>query len=168
MRKPKQKPVAASPNRRRIFIAIGAIAVVGAAAGGGALLTSGATAEPRHHAVLYKNPQCGCCEEYAAYLRRNGYEVKVVPTHDLTLIKQEHGVPTALDGCHTTLVEGYVVEGHVPVATLDRLLAEKPAIKGISLPGMPMGSPGMTGTKEGPFTIYAIDQNGPGRVYATE
>jgi hypothetical protein len=170
MRKPKRKPHTTAPSRRRTLIAVGAgvAAIAAAAVSGGALLSGDATADTSHHAVLYKDPQCGCCEEYAAYLRRNGYEVKVVPTHDLSLIKQEHGVSTPLEGCHTTLVEGYVVEGHVPVATLDRLLAEKPPIKGISLPGMPPGSPGMTGAKEGPFIIYAIDESDPGRVYATE
>lgn len=137
----------------------------------GAFLYWPSTAEAQHQATLYKNPQCGCCEDYAAYLRRNGYDVKVVATHDLELIKQEHGVPEPLEGCHTTLVEGYVVEGHVPVEAVNRLLAEKPPIKGISLPGMPQGSPGMTGTKAGPFTIYAIDAKQPSgapHVFATQ
>jgi hypothetical protein len=118
-------------------------------------------------ATLYKNPQCDCCEGYAAYLRQHGYDVKVIASHDLSLIKQDHGVPAALEGCHTTLVSGYVVEGHVPYAHIDRLLAEKPAITGISLPGMPLGSPGMTGTKAGPFTIYAFDKQGQ-RTYAVD
>lgn len=118
-------------------------------------------------ATLYKDPQCGCCEGYAQYLRAHGFKVKVVDTHDLPLIKTRHDVPAELEGCHTTMVDGYVVEGHVPVGVLDRLLAEKPRITGISLPGMPLGSPGMTGTKTGPFTIYEI---GPGtrKIYATE
>ena len=118
-------------------------------------------------ATLYKDPQCGCCEGYAAYLRDHGFKVKVVDTHDLPLIKQEHGVPTELEGCHSTIVDGYVVEGHVPVGTLNRLLTEKPNIKGISLPGMPQGSPGMYGTKTGPFTIYEIGSD-TSKVYATE
>lgn len=166
MKRSKQISPVVRPSRRRVFvIAAGAAA---AALGGGAMPSAGAMAPARHRVVLYKDPQCGCCEEYAAHLRRNGYEVTVVPTHDLALIKQQHGVPAPLESCHTTLVEGYVVEGHVPARTLDRLLAEKPTIKGISLPGMPPGSPGMTGAKAGPFTIYAIEQDGRGRVYATE
>lgn len=119
------------------------------------------------HAVLYKNPSCGCCEEYADYLRKDGYTVNVVPTHDLDQIKRERGVPESLDGCHTTLVGDYVVEGHVPLKTLNRLLVEKPKITGISLPGMPQGSPGMSGRKAAPFTIYAISKDQP-RVFATE
>ncbi|MGE0333880.1 MAG: DUF411 domain-containing protein [Gammaproteobacteria bacterium] len=125
------------------------------------------TAGEKPAATLYKNPQCGCCEEYAAYLRQHGYRVTVKPTHDLALINRQHGVPQNLEGCHTTLIDGYVVEGHVPVKTIDRLLTERPAIKGVSLPGMPQGSPGMTGAKNAPFTIYEIS-NGTPRVYAVE
>ncbi len=103
---------------------------------------------------LYKNPQCSCCEGYAAYLRQHGYAVTTTPTHDLALIRRQHGVPEKLAGCHTMLVGGYVVEGHVPIGALNTLLKERPNIKGISLPGMPDGSPGMTGRKTEPFTIY--------------
>ena len=133
-----------------------------------ALVVAGpASAQQSTPATLYKNPDCGCCEAYADYLRANGYDVTVQATHELPLIKRQHGVAPALEGCHTTLVGGYVVEGHVPAATLDRLLAERPQIRGISLPGMPMGSPGMSGEKTEPFTIYEIT-DGPPAVYAVE
>ena len=132
------------------------------------LISAGpALAQQSTPATLYKNPECGCCEEYAKYLRQNGYDVTVKPTHDLPLIKQQHGVAPELEGCHTTLVGGYVVEGHVPVTVLDRLLAERPEIRGISLPGMPLGSPGMGGEKTGPFTIYEVTDGTP-EVYAVE
>jgi hypothetical protein len=124
-------------------------------------------AEQPYSATLYKNPQCGCCEGYADHLRDNGFEVTVKPTHDLPLLHRQYGVPEPLVGCHTTLIDGYVVEGHVPVNTVIRLLTERPDIKGISLPGMPMGSPGMTGEKTAPFTIYEIG-DGPATVYAVE
>lgn len=124
-------------------------------------------ATPSRHATLYKNPECGCCEFYAEYLRKNGFTVTVKPTHDLPLIKRQQSVPPQLEGCHTTLVGGYVAEGHVPVDTLNKLLSEHPTIKGISLPGMPSGSPGMSGPKAEPFTIYEIG-SGPRRVYAVE
>jgi hypothetical protein len=130
-------------------------------------LGGAAQAEEPRTATLYKNPACACCETYADYLRENGFEVAVEATHDLPLIKRQYGVPAPLEGCHTTLVEGYVVEGHVPVRTLLRLLTEKPAIKGISLPGMPAGSPGMFGEKTEPFTIYEIGE-GPAKVYGVE
>jgi hypothetical protein len=110
-------------------------------------------------ATLYKNPNCGCCDEHANYLRGHGYAVKVIETHDLDGLKRRHGVPEALFGCHTIEVGGYVVEGHVSAGTLDRLLREKPAIRGISLPGMPLGSPGMNGKKQEPFRIYRIEQS---------
>ena len=120
-------------------------------------------------ATLYKNPGCTCCENYADYLRSNGYDVTVVEHPNMTLIKQKHGVREDLEGCHTMLVGGYVVEGHVPLAALKRLLSETPAIKGISLPGMPEGSPGMGGTKEGPFTILSITgKDGRPPVFATD
>jgi len=134
-----------------------------------ALAPLSATAEEKVQATLYKNPDCTCCEKYADYLRSNGFDVTVIEHPNMTLIKQKHGVREDLEGCHTTLVGGYVAEGHVPLVALKRLLSEKPAIKGISLPGMPEGSPGMSGTKEGAFTIYSITgQDGHAPVFATE
>ena len=129
-----------------------------------------AQAPAARDAVLYKNPSCGCCEEHASYLRSHGYSVKVVETHDLDGIKRQHAVPEELFGCHTVLIGGYVVEGHVPAVALARLLRERPAIRGISLPGMPAGSPGMTGRKREPLRIYRIDgrSSGEPRVYAVE
>src|SRR3954463_13262159 len=121
-----------------------------------ALAATPALAADRPSALLYKNPQCSCCEEYAKYLQAHGYDVTVKPSFDLLLIRRQNGVPEALDGCHTTLIGGYVVEGHVPVAAVNRLLDERPAIKGISVPGMPAGSPGMFGEKTAPLTVYEI------------
>jgi hypothetical protein len=112
------------------------------------------------HATLYKNPQCSCCESYAAYLRTNGFEVDVKPTNDLAEISRKAGVPAEMQGCHTMFVEGYVVDGHVPVDVIRKLLSEKPAIAGITLPGMPVGSPGMVGIKMDKFTIYAVTKDG--------
>jgi hypothetical protein len=118
-------------------------------------------------ALMYKNPQCGCCEEYAKYLRQNGFKVTVKETHNMSLISRQNGVPEKLAGCHTMQVGGYVVEGHVPVSAINKLLTERPNIKGISLPGMPEGSPGMTGQKAEPFTIYEISEGEP-KVFAVE
>lgn len=135
-----------------------------------ALLTNGAGAEAgeKTTAILYKYPDCGCCESYAAYLRDNGFEVSVRPTDDLSSIKHEYGVPEGFEGCHTMLVEGYVIEGHVPVDTVNRLLAERPEITGISLPGMPEGSPGMSGRKSEPFEIYQFAPDRSPSIYAVE
>lgn len=123
--------------------------------------------EAKASAQIYKNPQCSCCEGYANYLRNHGYAVTTEATHNLSLIRRQHGVPEKLAGCHTTIIGGYVVEGHVPVAAIDKLLSERPTIKGISLPGMPDGSPGMTGFKKAPFTIYEIS-DGQEKVFAAE
>ncbi len=127
-----------------------------------------AMAEPVH-ATLFKNPQCTCCEGYAAYLRKNGFEVEVKSTNNLTEISRKAGVPENVQGCHTMFVDGYVVDGHVPVDVIRKLLSEHPAIAGITLPGMPLGAPGMNGTKSSTFTIYSVTKDGsPPKVYATE
>ena len=89
-----------------------------------------AAAEPLH-ATLYKNPQCSCCEGYAAYLRKNGFDVDVKPTNDLTEISSKAGVPERLQGCHTMFVDGYVVDGHVSVSTIRKLLSERPDERGV-------------------------------------
>ena len=133
-------------------------------------LTPGlAAAEEKIAATLYKNPGCMCCDWYANYLRSNGFNVTVIEHPHMTLIKQKYGVREDLEGCHTTVIGDYVVEGHVPVTSIKRMLAEKPAIKGISLPGMPEGSPGMTGSKDGPFEILSITgDDKPAPEYAKE
>lgn len=121
------------------------------------------------NAVMYKNPQCSCCEIYAAYLEENGFKVVLKPVNNLSQISSEAGVPEALEGCHTLMVDGYVVDGLVPVDIVKKLLAERPAIAGITLPGMPVGSPGMPGTKKAPFKIYAFTKDGKSpTVYAVE
>lgn len=131
--------------------------------------TTAAHAEEAIKAILYKSPQCGCCEKYAGYLRNNGFDVAVKSTHELASISRKAGVPAELQGCHTMFVDGYVVEGHVPVTIVRKLLADRPPIAGITLPGMPTGSPGMTGTKKGPFVIYSVPKDGSApTVYATE
>ncbi len=130
------------------------------------LLGAAAARSEMPDALMYKNPQCGCCEEYATYLRRNGFKVTVKETHNMSLISRQNGVPEKLAGCHTMLIGGYVVEGHVPVGAINKLLKERPSIKGISLPGMPDGSPGMTGVKTEPFTIYEVSDEA--KVFAVE
>ena len=139
--------------------------------GGGALflLSLPALADGSISATLYKDPNCGCCEGYVDHLRQNGFAVDVRPSDDPAAISREAGVPAELQGCHTMFVEGYVVDGHVPAAIVRKLLAEKPAITGITLPGMPPGSPGMGGTKVESFVIYAFTRDGKApSVYATE
>lgn len=118
-------------------------------------------------ATLYKDPNCGCCQAYAEYLQANGFDVKVIPTTDLVLLQEQNGVPARLAGCHTTRIGSYVFEGHIPVDSIKRFLDEKPAAKGLSVPGMPAGSPGMGGTKQGPLHVYTITNSGAPLLYDT-
>ena len=108
-------------------------------------------------AEVHLSPTCGCCTEYVAYLRRQGWTVEVVEELDIAAFQDKRGVPDAARGCHTTIVAGYLVEGHVPLTAIEQLLDERPAIDGIGLPGMPAGSPGMTGSATGPLVIVAFD-----------
>jgi hypothetical protein len=156
----KDGPTATSNPRRRALIAL--------LLGGGAaafVARSWAAAGDGRQVTLYKEPQCDCCEGYADYLRRSGFTVTVVPTHDLPLLDEKFGIPPELAPCHVALVSGYVVGGHVPIEVVNKLLAEKPKITGITLPGMPPGSPGMTGEKAGPFDIFEITKK-PYKLYA--
>lgn len=111
-------------------------------------------------ATLHKMPECGCCEEYASYLRENGFEVEVVPSDNLAEISSKAGVPAEYEGCHTTFLDGYVVDGHVPIKAIQKLLKERPNIAGIALPGMPIGSPGMGDDPTQSFTVYAVTKDG--------
>ena len=117
--------------------------------------------------TLHKNPGCQCCDGYADYLRENGFTVTVKPTHELAEMSRVAGIPDAFQGCHLSQIDGYVVSGHVPVETVNKLLSERPDIAGVALPGMPMGSPGMSGTTTEPFTIYEIGGETP-ELYAVE
>ena len=118
-------------------------------------------------AKLYKNPNCGCCEEYAKYLRKNGFDVTVIPTHNLAQLQKENRVPDYLAGCHTTQIGRYIFEGHVPVEYVKRVVETKPIINGLAIPGMPAGTPGMGGTKRGPLSVFYISEVKPPKVYAT-
>ena len=116
--------------------------------------------------TVFKDPNCGCCAAWAQIMAREGFEVEVKNTERLDALRRMAGVDERFAGCHLAMVEGYVVEGHVPPSIVKKLIAEKPAIKGVSLPGMPAGSPGMGGTKQGPFEVLEIGEGA--RVYATE
>lgn len=117
--------------------------------------------------TLHKDPYCGCCVKYAEYLEDNGYNVTVIDHNNMAPVKQRLGTAQAAS-CHTVEIEGYVVEGHVPVAAIDKLLAEQPDIKGLALPGMPYNSPGMGPEKKGSLQILELDHQGkPTGVYIT-
>ncbi len=109
-------------------------------------------------ATVYKSPTCGCCAGYVEFLEENGVTVNAVDTNDLAQVKTENGVPYAAQSCHTTLIDGYVVEGHVPLAALEKLLSERPEISGVALPGMPTGTPGMAGSQVGVLEVVSFKE----------
>ena len=116
---------------------------------------------------VYKTPQCGCCKAWMQHLSKNGFQVETVDLPDLAMVKQKYGVKPALEACHTALVNGYVVEGHVPADVIKRLLRERPAVVGLSVPGMPAGSPGMEGAMKERYDVLTFDRAGRSRVYAS-
>ncbi len=110
-------------------------------------------------ATIYKDPYCGCCGKWGSYMETKGYETDTVLEDDMSKIKEQFGVPQELQSCHTSEIEGYVVEGHIPNEAVEKLLEERPDIKGIGMAGMPSGSPGMPGPKAD-FLIYEINHDG--------
>ena len=116
--------------------------------------------------VVYKSPTCGCCRKWVSYLRSNGFNVTQIDTHNIQKVKKNQGIPEWLESCHTAIVDGYIVEGHVPVKEIRRMLEEKPSLKGIAVPRMPVGSPGMEqGTRKQPYDVLAIEVDGSTAIY---
>lgn len=111
-------------------------------------------------ATIFKSESCGCCGLYTSYLDKKGFDVEVVQMDDISHIKEKYKIPAKMQSCHTTIIGDYFIEGHMPVEAIQKLLAEKPDIAGIALPGMPSGSPGMPGAKRSPFVIYAVAKDG--------
>lgn len=111
--------------------------------------------------TVHRDPNCGCCSLWAQHLRDAGFVVKIEETSDLEAVRTRLGVPTALASCHTAEVNGYLIEGHVPAVAVRRLLTERPAAKGLAVPGMPAGSPGMEGSGEPePYTAVLFGSGG--------
>jgi hypothetical protein len=117
---------------------------------------------------VYKTPTCGCCGLWVDHVKAAGFKPEVIDLPTLTLIKQNSGVPQRLGSCHTALVEGYVVEGHVPADVIHKLLKDRPQVTGIAVPGMPIGSPGMEqGSRKDPYDVLTFDKNGRTTVFAS-
>jgi hypothetical protein len=138
---------------------------VGALLLGAAACTQPASAEPV--ATVYLTPTCGCCKYWADHMRANGFEIKEVVKADLGPIRKKYGVPGSVISCHTAVIDGYTIEGHVPADVIERLLRERPDVRGIAVPGMPLGSPGMEqlGAKWEPYEVFTFNENGPIAVY---
>lgn len=136
-----------------------------------ALLVPPAMADTHAHSketqvVVYKDPNCGCCKSWITHLRKHGFKVTSHDTRDMNAIKANAGVKSDLQSCHTAMVGGYVVEGHVPAADIQRLLKQRPKIAGLAVPGMPMGSPGMEGPTTEKYDVIAFEKTGRTKVFA--
>jgi hypothetical protein len=121
---------------------------------------------------VYKSPTCGCCSKWVEHVKQAGIAVKVtdLPQESLDALKDKHGVPRTAQSCHTGIVNGYVIEGHVPVTEVQRLLKERPAVSGIAVGGMPRGSTGMEvpGQKPQTYNVVTFDKQGGVKVYSTQ
>jgi hypothetical protein len=130
----------------------------------------GITAQPSKPAIeVYKDPSCGCCSLWIEHLRSHGFTAKAIDSSTMDQIKDARGVPKQARSCHTGVVNGYVIEGHVPAADILRLLTERPRVAGLAVPGMPIGSPGMevAGVKPQKYDVLAFTKDGATRVFAS-
>lgn len=116
--------------------------------------------------AVYKSPTCGCCSKWVRHLEANGFTVKAYDVQDVNAYKERFGVPVTLGACHTAMVEGYVVEGHVPAQDVKKLLAERPKVKGIAVAGMPSGSPGMESPTPERYEVQSFDAAGEIKTFA--
>ena len=116
---------------------------------------------------VFKDPTCGCCDGWIAHLKANGFAVAAteVDAEALRKIKQEHGIPTGLQSCHTAIIESYVIEGHVPADEIKRLMRERPVALGLAVPGMPAGSPGMDFGHKEKYSVLLFKQDGSAELY---
>lgn len=154
---------------RRDFLRGAALVLLGGS-GAAAMareLVAQAGQPPVRNMVVYKDPNCGCCSQWIDHVRKAGFTVDVKDTSDMDSMKSAIGLPAALASCHTAKVGSYIVEGHVPADLIVKLLREKPAARGLAVPGMPVGSPGMEmGNRKDPYDVLLFDAKGKTTVYA--
>jgi hypothetical protein len=116
--------------------------------------------------LVYKSPTCGCCNGWVEHMEAAGFTVDARDVRDVMSVKRDGGVPPQMSSCHTAIIDGYVVEGHVPAEQVKRLLDERPEVAGIAVPGMPIGSPGMEGPNAQPYQVLSFSHDGQPAVYA--
>ncbi len=148
-----------------IFVALSIVAGASLAACGkteqSAQVMGAPAAAVKPEVVIYKSPTCSCCGAWEEHIRAAGYTVVQKPTEDMAAVKAAQHVPAALASCHTAVVDGYVIEGHVPASAITRLLTERPAARGLVVPGMPAGSPGMANPgHEGGYDVLLLREDG--------
>lgn len=153
---------------RSLVIAAAVLAVAGAGMAMATVPQARSAAPQKLPAVtVYKDPNCGCCSLWVRHMEQAGFPVTAVDTSEMPSIRRKHGVLQHLQSCHTAVVDGFVVEGHVPAEDVKRLLTSRPAVKGIAVPGMPIGSPGMEqGTTKHPYSVLTFDEEGRTTVFA--
>lgn len=144
-----------------------ALAAPAAAAAADAAANADAAPQDSPLVVVYKSPTCGCCAKWVDHMRAAGFRLEVHDTDNVNAIKTQHGVTRDLQSCHTALVDGYVLEGHVPAEVIRRFLAERPMFAGLAVPGMPMGSPGMEGGRKDRYDVVAFRRDGTKEVYSS-
>ncbi len=131
------------------------------------LLPPAAHATKKPVITVYKTPTCGCCHDWVAHLQQQGFDVVAKDVPDTSPYRRQYGVPKELASCHTGVIDGYALEGHVPAADIKRLLAARPKARGLSVPGMPVGSPGMEveGTRRDAFDVVLFADDGSRKVW---
>lgn len=144
-----------SMHFRKILVKIAALLVIASP-----LVTAAAPSM-----TVYKTPTCGCCGKWVEHMKANGFQVIVHDVPSTAAFRRKQGIPDRLQSCHTAVVNGYTIEGHVPAADVKRLLSEKPKAVGIVVPGMPMGSPGMEGARSDSYSVILLGENGSETVY---
>ncbi|CAM3781135.1 DUF411 domain-containing protein [Vreelandella rituensis] len=154
-------------SRKRM--AVTATILAGLAAGAAMMMTLGAgqaMAEPV--VTVHSDPNCGCCSGHVEHMKASGFDVEHIKTDDMRSIKREHGITSNLASCHTSTVDGYVIEGHVPASDIRKLLETRPDVAGIAAPGMPSGSPGMENGRVDTYSVLSWKEiSGPTEVFAT-
>jgi len=116
--------------------------------------------------TVYKSPTCGCCSKWVRHLQDNGFEVEAIDRKDMNSVKSAAGIPRQLASCHTAIIDGYVIEGHVPAVDIRRLLKERPDVAGLTVPGMPMGSPGMEGPRQDKYNVLTFTRSGDTTIFS--
>ncbi len=143
---------------------IGIVFSIAISAFGGFILMQSVSAEPEM--TVYKSATCGCCTKWINHMEENGFKINAVDVLEMNIVKEKYGINRELASCHTAVIDGYVVEGHVPAVDVKRLLSEKPDVLGLSVPGMPVGSPGMEmGDRVDRYSVIAIGKGGDVEVF---
>ena len=131
------------------------------------LVTSSPSQQSGPLVTVFKTPTCGCCGKWVEHLKANGFTVKVQEVNDTSAYERQYHVPRTMVSCHTAVVNGYTIEGHVPAAEIKRLLSERPKAVGLAVPGMPVGSPGMESARSEAYSVFVFDESGHASVYAS-